>query len=107
MRDGLSRLKRLLDAYYASLGIEDRLNLELDRYKAIFSYNLRHPVEREFRLAARYVGSDPKAAFKHLSAVLSFDPNHAEAHAAWAETEMWRAFYGYDMGLPEFLATSV
>jgi hypothetical protein len=97
VRDGMSRLRKLLDAYYGSDGIEDRLNLELDGYKTIFTYNIRHPAVGTLRRALRYIGTDPRAAFRLLDAVLALEPNHAEARAARAETELWRVFYGYDM----------
>ncbi len=102
-RDGLSRLKKLVAAYYAADGIEDRLNLEFDRYIPIFSYNVRHPVEQHMRAADRYIGSDPKVAFRHLCDIIGIEPSHAEAMAGMAEVEIWRIFYGYDMGLPNFL----
>ncbi len=99
VREAMRRLRNMLDTYYSFEGVEDRLNLEFDQYKPAFSYNLRHPVERNFRRALRYVATDCKVAFSLLSDTLELEPTHAEAYAAWAETDMWRLFYGWEISL--------
>ena len=103
VREAMRRLRNLSAGYYGFDGLEDRVNLEFDEYKPVFSYNVRHPLEREFRRGLRYVATNPRVAFSHLDAVLSIDPNHAEALAARAETELWRPMIGNESGLPEIL----
>jgi hypothetical protein len=102
-RDGMSRLRKLLETYYISDGIEDRLNLEIEQYRSIFSYNLRNPAERSFRRALRYIATDPRTAFSLLDAALNVQPDHAEALAARAETELWRPMYGNEIDIPNLL----
>jgi tetratricopeptide (TPR) repeat protein len=103
VRENLRRLRNLLQAYYAEEGIEDRLNLQLSGFKPVFSYNVRNPVERSFRRALRYVRTDPSTAFSLLDATLSMQPDHAEALAARAETELWRPMYGNEIDIPNLL----
>jgi hypothetical protein len=106
VRENLRRLRNLLETYYASDGVEDRLNLELSGYKPVFSYNIRHPFERQYRRALRHIGSDPKKAFGLLNSALGIEPGNARALAAWAEAELWRPLYGYDIDLPAIIAAA-
>jgi tetratricopeptide (TPR) repeat protein len=106
VRENLRRLRNLLEAYYTTDGVEDRINLELHGFKPIFSYNVRSPVERYYRRALRHVSNDPKTAFSLLNSALNIDPSHAGALAAWGETELWRPMYGYDIALPNILAAA-
>jgi hypothetical protein len=53
VRQHMTRLRKLLDGYYRSEGIEDRLNLELRGYKPVFSYYTCNPLERALRLALK------------------------------------------------------
>ena len=103
VRENLRRLRNLLQAYYAEEGIEDRLNLELRGFKPVFSYNVRNPVERNFRRALRYLSTDPNVAFSLLDETLSVEPDHAEAFAARAEAELWRPMYGNEIEIPDLL----
>ena len=106
VRENLRRVRNLLETYYAEEGVEDRLNLEMSGYKPVFSYNIRHPFERQYRRALRHIGSDPKKAFGLLNSALNIEPGNARALAAWAETELWRPLYGYDIDLPAILASA-
>jgi hypothetical protein len=103
VRDGKSRLLKVLEAYYADEGLEDPLNIEIEAYHAVVSRNPRNPVERQLRMAYRYIRTDARLALVHLDSVLAVEPNHAEARACRAETEFWRIFYGYDLKLPGYL----
>ena len=100
VRQNKLRLRKLLETYYSSEGLEDRINIELEGYRAVFSYNPRNPVERNFRLAMRHVATEPRTAFSLLNTVMNMEPEHAEAQAAWAEVELWRPFYGNETSRP-------
>lgn len=103
VREAMRRLRNLLTNYYAFGGLEDRVDLEFDEYKPVFSYNARHPLERELRRGLRHIATDSKLAFSHFDAVLSIDPRHAEALAGRAEAELWRPVTGNEVGLAGIL----
>jgi hypothetical protein len=99
VRTGISSLSKLLETYYTTEGLEDRLNVTVEKsgtgYRAVFSYNLRNPVEQNLRRGLRFIGIDAFAACKYLDAVLNVEPTHAEAFVGRVENELWGMFYGY------------
>ncbi|HTV53584.1 MAG TPA: hypothetical protein VMI06_01575 [Terriglobia bacterium] len=106
VRQNMTRLRKLLDDYYTLEGMEDRLNLELHGYQPAFTYNPRNPVERSFRLALKYLATDPATAFSYLGSVLNVEPEHAEALAAWGEAELWRPMTGNEVDVPDLLVAA-
>jgi hypothetical protein len=107
VRTGISSLSKLLETYYTTEGLEDRLNLTIEKfgagYRVVFSYNLRNPVEHNLRRGLRFIGIDAYAACDFLDAVLSVEPNHAEAIVGRMEHELWGLFYGYRAASNGFL----
>ncbi len=101
VRQNMTRLRKLLNTYYASEGMEDRLNLELPGYSVVFTYSLRNPIERDFRRALRFIASETGSAYPLLDGILKADPYHAEAEAAWAEAALWQHFYGNELTSPK------
>jgi len=106
VRQNMTRLRKLLADYYRTEGAEDRLNIDLHGYGAVFSYNPRNPVERDFRLALKHLATDPSVAFSYLDSVLSVEDEHSEALAAWGEAELWRSMTGNEVNVQDLLAAA-